>query len=463
MLRRLHLRPHDGSTFFRDIAEVPPAHAVVVTGNRIDAARYWDFDETTSGAKTFSEYAEEFRHHFNTAVRRRMRSTESVAVSLSGGVDSSSIFCVGHALAGNGTLPPNGFTYTSDDGSAADEGRFVCEVERHTGRTIQRVAMPVPAMLQGLLDQVRQAESPMVDAQHNRTEHFQRTVQASGATVLLTGHFGDQILFNTAYLVDLFRRGSWRQMRTHLTAYRYWFPDAEPGEFLRAFRSDVFQLMLPDWMRRAINTARGHSHTPLDDCFSDRFRTEGAETSCDADRARKTRTTAMAADLYRQVRSRYHCLCLDLNNKSSAAMGLEMAFPFLDRDLVDFVLRVPGEMLARNGEPKALLREALKGVVPDAILRRNTKGDFTHIVNEGTRRDYDRIDQVLGPESLIVQLGYVDPLKLSRGIASVKSGIGRTASSTASWQLRSLLALEMWLRAFPGNQKETLQWTSHAN
>ena len=115
----------------------------------------------------------------------------------------------------------------------------------------------------------------------------------------------------------------------------------------------------------------------------------------ETDLSRSPNATALAGDLYRDVRSRYHGLCLELNNKTASASGLETAFPFLDRGLVEFLLSVPGELLARNGEPKALLRDALKGVVPEGILRRRTKADFTHIVNEGSRRDYDQIGVVL--------------------------------------------------------------------
>ena len=77
---------------------------------------------------------------------------------------------------------------------------------------------------------------------------------------------------------------------------------------------------------------------------------------------------------------------MELNNKVASIYGLESAYPFLDRDLVAFLMAIPGEVQTRNGVPKALLRAALHGVLPDAITLRRSKGDFTHLVNEAVVR-----------------------------------------------------------------------------
>ena len=87
--------------------------------------------------------------------------------------------------------------------------------------------------------------------------------------------------------------------------------------------------------------------------------------------------TAHARSLYEQVRSSRHVFCMEWDNKVAAMHGLEMAFPFLDRDLVSFLMRIPGELQTWQGVPKGLLREALRDVLPEAIAQRNWKADFT--------------------------------------------------------------------------------------
>src|SRR5439155_17111426 len=66
--------------------------------------------------------------------------------------------------------------------------------------------------------------------------------------------------------------------------------------------------------------------------------------------------TAHARSLYGEVLSQYTVACLEGNNKIAAMHGLDMAFPFLDRDLIAFLMAIPGEMQTRDGVPKALVR-----------------------------------------------------------------------------------------------------------
>jgi len=161
----------------------------------------------------------------------------------------------------------------------------------------------------------------------------------------------------------------------------------------------------------------------------------------------------LARAIYREVRSRYHGLCLEWHAKMAEAHGMEAAFPFFDRDLIEFVMGVPGEIFAHDGVPKALLRDGLAGIVPEAILSRRSKGDFTHVANEASRKAYPRIVGLLGPDSLVVQAGYVDADKLQRGLLSAEKMLGGSASCTASWSLTAVLALEIWLREFSGNTR----------
>src|SRR5207248_2165601 len=111
-----------------------PAHLMLVTPAAITTRRYWDFS-TGNRVKlaSFGEYAEAFRATFTEAVRRRMRSIAPVSVSVSGGLDSSSVFCV---AAGMG--PINGISYTSDRGDA-DERRYLPDLEQKYSATIQRI------------------------------------------------------------------------------------------------------------------------------------------------------------------------------------------------------------------------------------------------------------------------------------------------------------------------------------
>lgn len=472
LLSQLHLQDDDGTTFFDGIRSVPPSHVAIVSAADGTVRRYWDFDPDEPSRRTsFEECAETFRVHFQRSVQRRLRTVHSVAVSVSGGLDSSSIYCVAQELCrhdGTDGSHVMGLTYTSHDGSWADESRFVDAIERHCGHPIQYVDAGPPGLLNRSRELIRHVESPMLDAQWNRSDQFLTAVRDSGARVLLTGHWGDQVLFDQAYLIDLLRSFSWRTIRAHLSEYRHWFPDAEGGEFERRLLADVVQYALPHWVRRgirAVRAARRRSASP-DDWYTKHFRDRAPSDMFrhDLSPSRTSSATVLARSLYREVRSRYHVLCLQWDNKMASMYGLDMAFPFLDRDLIEFVMSVPGELLSRNGVPKALLREALRGIVPDQVLRRTWKADFTHIVNDGIGREYPQLVGILRPDALVVQLGYVDADKLERGLLTMRAEVGAATSCVASWHLSKLLALELWLQEFVGgggNQQEGERWAGN--
>ena len=98
-----------GMTFFEGVWSLLPAHTVVCTPQGFVTRRYWDFDASKPiRLGSFAEYADAFREHFERAVRRRLRTMYPVAVSLSGGLDSSSVFCLAETIGreSQGYYPP---------------------------------------------------------------------------------------------------------------------------------------------------------------------------------------------------------------------------------------------------------------------------------------------------------------------------------------------------------------------
>jgi asparagine synthetase B (glutamine-hydrolysing) len=140
---------------------------------------------------------------------------------------------------------------------------------------------------------------------------------------------------------------------------------------------------------------------------------------------------------------------MEWDNKVAAMHGVEIAFPFLDRDLVSFLMGIPGEIQTWKGIPKALLRAAMQDVLPDAIARRTWKADFSHLVNEGMARDFPRLVRCLEADGLAINLGYLDSGALRSELRRLKDRI-RGPGCEISWDLSDLLGLETWLQVFFG-------------
>jgi len=452
LLTRLAARPPLEETFLQNVRAVLPGHRVVILRDGERSQMYWDFDAARElRLARESDYADAFRERLEIAVRRRLRNRSAVAVWVSGGVDSSAIFC----LAAREQAAVRGISLVFPDGAPADEKRFLDPIEEATGASILRIAHANGGVMNGCGEGIWHAESPFLDAQWNGTRADLLTTRALGATVLLTGHWGDQVLCDEAYLVDLCRRGAWRRAWRHLHEASRW-----TGRPVRDHARRVIESLFRDVMPRAIvsaaRTARAavRAQRPGRACFTDAFLAR-------ADRWRRrapvfpTKGSAHARSVYRAARSAYHVLCMEWNNKVAAMHGLDMAFPFLDRDLIAFLMAIPGDVQSRNGVPKALLRDALCDVLPAPIAARASKADFTRVVNDGVADEYAQIAERTRRTRHAVDRGYVRADALS---ALGTGGGDRTAPTCEqAWALVDLLALELWLEAFAARRPQHVE------
>jgi asparagine synthase (glutamine-hydrolysing) len=453
-------------TCFQGVASVVPAHIVTVTTGGLARRRYWDFDtERRLRYSSFGEYVEAFGDHFRNAVERRTRSRHPVAVSVSGGLDSSSIFCQAETLRRQGVASApaiTGVSYVSDR-AETDEQRYLSAIEAQYGVTVDRFPIePLTGMVRGVREQVATIEAPFVDYMWGVTRELQTRAAAAGARSMLSGHWGDQMLFSTAYLIDLLRCGAWRSIWRHTRAYARYFGDGETKRTRRLLLVDAVRYHVPraiapplKWLRLRVLERREpkswFSRTFLAAALRHRYRLATFE---------RTFHSAHARAVYIEARSKYQAQCMDWSAKVGARHALDIAFPYLDRDLIGFLMAIPGDVHARDGVPRVLLREAMRGVLPDSIRARTWKSDFSLLVNEGLQDDAAAIVQAMNAASLGVRFGYLDAERLAPEVARLTKMLSAT-DCTSSWDLADTYGLEMWLQVFWGQNERSADDTQN--
>ncbi|HXC61972.1 MAG TPA: asparagine synthase C-terminal domain-containing protein, partial [Nitrospiria bacterium] len=129
-------------------------------------------------------------------------------------------------------------------------------------------------------------------------------------------------------------------------------------------------------------------------------------------------------------------------DQMSMAASIESRVPFLDHKFVEYVLAIPGHFKLRRWQTKAVLREALRHLVPQEILTRGKMG-FPVPVGRWLRGEFRSIIEefVLGPRAL--QRGLFDPSML-RLLAEEH----RTGAREHGDRLWLLMNLEIWQRIF---------------
>ena len=144
--------------------------------------------------------------------------------------------------------------------------------------------------------------------------------------------------------------------------------------------------------------------------------------------------------LYADIKTYLHELLMKQDQMSMAA-SIESRVPFLDHKLVEFTSRLPERMKLRGWTTKYILRESMKGVLPETILSRPKMG-FPVPIGKWFREDYHSVvdEYVLGKRSL--ERGHFDE-------AYLRALVNRhDAGEDHSERLWSLVNFEMWQRQF---------------
>ena len=118
---------------------------------------------------------------------------------------------------------------------------------------------------------------------------------------------------------------------------------------------------------------------------------------------------------------------------------LELRFPFLDRALVELAMGVPRHFIQQPDAGKVILREAMRGRLPEIVRQRSTKGGIDARILWALTHERERIDALVR-QSCLADLGVIEPTSLQRAVDDARRGhIVNTAF------LLSALALETWL------------------
>ena len=136
------------------------------------------------------------------------------------------------------------------------------------------------------------------------------------------------------------------------------------------------------------------------------------------------------------------------NGMAASRFELDALVPFLDRDLLAFLMSVPGEVLTPSGRFKGLHRDAMIGLVPEDIRQRRDKGDGTAASNVETIDAIPKIVELLSHGPVSGSMHLVHPEVLSMDAESLKERLADADDFTVGEMVTRVLALEVWLRSF---------------
>jgi asparagine synthase (glutamine-hydrolysing) len=350
------------------IRQLPAGHWLRWCAGAWEVQRYWNLADHGDFSQSEKELAQRYRKKLFHAVQRPLEIAKNPGFLLSGGMDSSSVLSASVRLTGQ---KQKAYSSTYADSAYDESGEIQTILQSKVSRW-SNVRVEDKNILETIRQMVRIHEEPVATA--TWLSHYQVCRQAAqdGISDLITGLGGDELnageyehfLF---FFADLHRFGKksalqkeirgWQRYHNHpiyrknrtiaMGLIRNRTDSAIPGSvrpdaklfsrYRGCINSEIFDLSL--------------FHPVLDRIFQDSLKNRCYQ------------------DIFRETAP----CCLRAQDRHGWAFGLPHHNPFYESELVEFMFRVPGVMKIRGGVTKHLLRQAMRGILPESTRTRIKK------------------------------------------------------------------------------------------
>jgi asparagine synthase (glutamine-hydrolysing) len=403
----------DDRTWFDGIRKVPPGATLTLAEGRATINSFWDPVDRFRHPAPVADAACRIRDLLVDSVRLRLRSDVPVGAHLSGGIDSSAVVAL---MAGQSAAPVHTFSGAFAEGREFDERRYARLVVSRYATDHHEVEPTSDGFAETISHLVWHMDEPTAGPGVYPQLMVCRLARDSGVIVTNGGQGGDELF------------GGYGR---HLPAYWAAVGDRATATAARARRRAA--------ARQLMRTLATHSRVSGLSLYHGSVRR--------VLRSYRPSLPRLIDDplgnvLYNDLRT-YLVALLQVEDRTSMATSLESRTPFLDYRLVEFVAGLPHTSKMAGGVPKALLREALHGAVPHAILARTDKRGFPTPIGPWFR----------GPlhgwlSSVLLADGFAERRVLSRPHLRLMVTAHHAGALDASAFLWSALNLALWFERF---------------
>lgn len=360
---------YEERTIYAGIRSLLPGHWLIVEGAAARMKPWWKLEDwltPDSPAASEREAAVMVREALDAAVKRQLVADVPVGIFLSGGIDSSGIAASAMKVQ---QTPLNSYSVGFDFDKGVNELPKARQVAEHLGLTHHEIHVGGTDLQDVLVSLARCHDEPFADAANIPLFLLSRQISGS-IKVVLQGDGGDEMFAG-------YRRYS---MLRHAALWRKW-PDTLTPLVKAGFgsRGDRFARMAdalgagsPE-MRMALLLTTETLQDPPTKFFGvearKRFAIETDPFLAYRNAARRFPNAEpvqqmLLTDIALELPSRF----LAKVDRATMANGLESRVPFLDENVVRLAVNLPSKWKASGAQKKVVLRNALRGRVPDSIL-----------------------------------------------------------------------------------------------
>jgi len=420
-------------TMFKGIHKLAPGYKMVVGSTGIKKTeQYWEVEYSDLSNESPESLEEKTFNALEKSVKYRMVSDVPVGAFLSGGVDSSAVVAL---MARHTSVPVKTYSIGFENQPGYDELEYARKVSKMFGTTHFEKTVSAIEICDFVPKVVDIFDEPLADATCIPIYFLSQKAKEKGTIVVLTGDGSDEIF------------AGYRSYERYLRAYPFFraysrFPSPLKKLLSSGYRNFDESSPTSEMLHRASldqeffwGAARSFKESVKRQFLSTEFRNRSQQWN-----------SYEVIENYRRMYEKIHSpakadidwMCylgfkmndtnryLYRSDKLGMAHSIETRAPFMDYELVNLALSIPGKYKMKNGEPKYILKKSLERILPAEILYRKKMG-FSVPLREwagGMMTDY--VESNL--HSFCANTGLFDESGLKNLVQSIRSGNRNTTN-----------------------------------
>jgi asparagine synthase (glutamine-hydrolysing) len=411
-------------TIFENIYEVQPGHYILANEEGIKEEKYWELPLTKTNEYSqleFKEAVEEFRELFADAIKIRLRADVPVAAYLSGGLDSSVTTSFIKEINGE-NLQTFSLGFTEQE---FDETEYQNEAVNFFKTKHNRVDCTMQDISESISDVIWHLESPILRSSPAPMRILSELVNENNIKVVVTGEGADELLggyniFKEALIRQFWAKDPESKYRPLLLKRLYPYMSQGNGNkalnFFYSYKLTETDSLVYSHLLRWKNTSR------IKHYLSDDLKTELGSYEPIEELERQLVHKFDNIDLL----SRAQWLEINLfmsgyllssqGDRMTMANSVEGRYPFLDHRIIEFCMSLPPQYKIKILNEKVLLKDMMKGKLPDQILNRPKQAYRAPAISN---LDSDYVRKMMS-EKQLESAGIFNPNRVKKLLSKVK-------------------------------------------
>lgn len=348
------------NTFFKGVTELASGMLLQIDAQGQETQRhYWKPQFSPCDEMGFDEAVRGTRERLIRSVELRLRADVPLAFCMSGGVDSVSLISIAKRVF---NYDVHGFTIVNTD-ARYEESEMVADTVKELGVRHTEIPVTTNQFLPRLRELIRYHDAPVYTITYYAHWLLMESVAAHGYRISVSGTAADEIFsgyydHHLAYLYEV--RNEAALYKQSLAAWR---EHVQPVVRNRYLKNPDLYIEHPEFRQHIYDEADGfrdYLHKPWHEEFMEMHYTGSLMRN------------RMLNELFHEVIP----VILHEDDLNAMYFSVENRSPFLDRELFEFCNTIPTRHLIRDGCAKAVLREAMRGIAPEAVMSNRRKVGF---------------------------------------------------------------------------------------